>query len=103
VEVLILRNILQIAGGVIHEEPVNITVRFKASVSEFILRKEKWHPSEKRKMLSNGDVELAFTVAGVNEIKHWIYSWLPNIEVIKPAWLRQQIRKELTRSIKEHA
>jgi predicted DNA-binding transcriptional regulator YafY len=94
-----------IAGswGVIHEEPVNITVRFKANVSEFILRKEKWHPSEKRKMLSNGDVELTFTVAGVNEIKHWIYSWIPNVEVIKPAWLRQQIRKELTRSIKEHA
>jgi len=93
-----------IAGswGVIHEEPVNITVRFKASVSEFILRKEKWHPSEKRKMLSSGDVELTFTIAGVNEIKHWIYSWLPNVEVVKPAWFRQQIRNELSRSIQEH-
>jgi predicted DNA-binding transcriptional regulator YafY len=93
-----------IAGswGVIHEEPVNITVRFKANVSEFILRKEKWHPSEKRKMLSSGDVELTFTIAGVNEIKHWIYSWLPNVEVVKPAWLRQQIRDELIRSIQEH-
>ncbi|MBP1746943.1 MAG: hypothetical protein H6Q54_1558, partial [Deltaproteobacteria bacterium] len=39
----------------------------------------------------------------VNEIKHWIYSWLPNVEVVKPAWLRLQIRDELTRSIKEHS
>jgi predicted DNA-binding transcriptional regulator YafY len=89
--------------GVIHDEPVDITVRFKSDVAEFILRKEKWHPSEQRRVHSNGDVELIFTVAGVNEIKHWIYSWLPNVEVIEPAWLRKQIRKELARSVKNHA
>jgi predicted DNA-binding transcriptional regulator YafY len=88
---------------VIHEEPVNITVQFKAIVADFILRKERWHPSEQRRVLSNGDVELTFAVAGVNEIKHWIYSWLPNVEVINPPWLRQQIKKELTSSSKQHA
>jgi len=94
-----------IAGswGVIHEELVTILLRFKATVSEFILRKEKWHPSEKRKRLSSGDIELTFTVAGVNEIKRWIYSWFPNVEVIKPAWLRKQVQEELRLSIKEHS
>ncbi len=94
---------MQAAGGVIHEEPVTVLVRFKTSMSEFILRKEKWYPSEKRKKLSNGDVELSFTVAGVNEIKHWIHSWLPSVEVVKPAWLRKQVKKELSLSIKEHS
>jgi predicted DNA-binding transcriptional regulator YafY len=94
-----------IAGswGIVHEEPVDITVRFRANVAEFILRKERWHPSEKRKVLSNGDVELTYTVAGVNEIKYWIYSWLPNVEVLQPPWLREHVRKELSRSAKEHA
>lgn len=72
-------------------------------MSEFILRKEKWHPSEKRKKLSSGDIELTFTVAGVNEIKHWIYSWFPNVEVIKPAWLRKQVKEVLRLSINEHS
>jgi predicted DNA-binding transcriptional regulator YafY len=72
-------------------------------VVEFIRRKEKWHPSEQRKILPNGEIELTFTIAGVNEIKHWIYSWLPNVEVTEPAWLRKQIRKELARSVKNHA
>jgi predicted DNA-binding transcriptional regulator YafY len=98
-----LEEYIASSWGVIHEEPVTITVRFKANVAEFILRKEKWHPSEKRKVLSNGDVELTFTVAGVNEIKYWIYSWLPNVEILKPSWLRQQARKDLARSAKEHA
>lgn len=89
--------------GIVHEEPVDIVVRFRAKVAEFILRKEKWHPSEKRKVLPNGDLELTFTVAGVDEIKYWIYSWLPNAEVIQPSWLREHVRKELSRSVKEHA
>jgi predicted DNA-binding transcriptional regulator YafY len=98
-----LEEYISSSWGVIHEEPVNITVRFKADVAEFILRKEKWHPSEQRKVLPNGEIELTFTIAGVNEIKHWIYSWLPNVEVIEPYWLRKQIRKELARSVKNHA
>lgn len=89
--------------GVIHEDPVDIRVRFDASVAEFIVRKERWHPSEQRKVLPDGDIELTFTVAGVDEIKHWIYSWLPNVKVVEPLWLRQQIVEELTRSTKEHA
>jgi predicted DNA-binding transcriptional regulator YafY len=89
--------------GIVHEEPVDIVVRFRAKVAEFILRKDKWHPSEKRKVLPNGDLELTFTVAGVDEIKYWIYSWLPNAEVIEPSWLREHVRKELSRSAKEHA
>ena len=98
-----LEEYISSSWGVIHEEPVNITVRFKADVAGFILRKEKWHPSEQRKVLFNGDVELTFTVAGVNEIKHWIYSWLPNVVVTKPAWFRHQIMKELSSSSKDHA
>ena len=98
-----LEEYISSSWGIIHEEPVNITVRFKSDVVEFIRRKEKWHPSEQRKVLPNGEIELTFTIAGVNEIKHWIYSWLPNVEVIEPDWLRKQIRKELARSVKNHA
>ena len=98
-----LEEYISSSWGIIHEEPVKITVRFKSDVAEFILRKEKWHPSEQRKVLPNGGIELTFAIAGVNEIKHWIYSWLPNVEVIEPDWLRKQIRKELARSVKNHA
>jgi hypothetical protein len=58
-----------------------------------LLRKERWHPSEKREVLADGEVRLSFTVAGVEEIKRWIYSWLPNVRVIEPESLRNTIRK----------
>jgi len=80
-----------------------VTVRFKKEISDYILRKDKWHTSEKRTILPDGDVELSFTVAGVDEIKRWIYSWLPHAEVIRPRWLRKQIKKELSAAISSHS
>jgi len=88
--------------GVIDGEEVTVAVRFKPEVAEYITRKDKWHPSEVRKMLSDGGVELTFTVAGIYEIKKWIYSWIPNVEVIKPKLLRDLIKKELMQATQDH-
>ena len=97
-----LEEYLSHSWGVIDGEEVTVVVRFKPDVTDYIVRKEKWHPSEKRKILPDGGVELTFTVAGIYEIKKWIYSWLPNIEVIKPKWFRKEIHKELTQATKDH-
>jgi predicted DNA-binding transcriptional regulator YafY len=88
--------------GVIDGEEVTVAVRFKPEVAEYITRKDKWHSSEVRKMLSDGGVELTFTVAGIYEIKKWIYSWIPNVEVIKPKLLRDLIKKELMQATQDH-
>jgi hypothetical protein len=40
-------------------------------VTDYVLRK-KSHPSEQRSILPDGRVELSYTVAGIDEIKHWI-------------------------------
>jgi predicted DNA-binding transcriptional regulator YafY len=98
-----LKEHLSHSWGVIDGEEVQVTVRFNTAVSEYVVRKEKWHPSEKRRILPDGAVELTFTVAGTDEIKRWIYSWLPNVEVIEPESLRKQIQKELSESASNHA
>jgi len=98
-----LKAHLSHAWGVVDGKETNVTVRFKRDIADYIIRKEKWHPSEKRTILQNGDVELSFTVAGTDEIKRWIYSWLPNVEVIRPKSLRNQIQKELAASAALHS
>ncbi len=89
--------------GVYDEEAVKITVRFLPEVAEYILRKDSWHPSEKRRILRSGHVELSFTVAGTNEIRRWLYSWMPYVEVIKPKWFREAVKKDFSRAIKKHS
>lgn len=96
-------NHLSGSWGVYDEEAVRITVRFLPEVAEYILRKDSWHPSEKRKILQSGHVELSFTVAGINEIKGWLYSWMPYVEVIKPKWFREAVKKDFSKAIKKHS
>ncbi len=88
--------------GVIDGKSTNVAVRFSRDVAEYITRKERWHPSEERKMLPDGGVELSFTVAGTDEIKKWIYSWIPNVEVTKPRSFRKEIHRELAEATKDH-
>jgi len=97
-----LKTYLSSPWGIVDGKEARVTVRFKKEIADYILRKDKWHPSEKRIILPDGGVELSFAVAGVDEIKRWVYSWLPHAEVIKPVWLRKQIQRELSASVKDH-
>lgn len=96
-------SLLQSWGIQYDDEPVDVIVRFSEKVAEYLLRKDKWHPSEKRKVLANGDLELSFRVAGTDEIKRWIYSWMPHAVVVKPAYLKKQLNEELSQAIKKHS
>ncbi|HEX2964374.1 MAG TPA: WYL domain-containing protein, partial [Syntrophorhabdaceae bacterium] len=89
-------------GVVQGEKQTGVTVRFGPAIADYILRKERWHSSEKRKIHKDGTVELSFVVAGVNEIRRWICSWLPDVEVIEPSWLRKQLYEELSRAAEQH-
>ncbi len=97
-----LKQHLSASWGIRDDQPVEVVVRFASKIADYITRKDKWHPSEKRTILKNGDIELSFTVAGVEEIKRWLYAWLPNVQVVKPEWFREQVKKELAEATKQH-
>lgn len=96
-----LKEYLSRSWGIVDDDEVSLRVRFAPEIADYILRKV-WHPSEKKTVLGDGSVECTYTVAGIIEIKQWIYSWLPHAEVLEPAWFRDQVQKELRQSIKAH-
>jgi predicted DNA-binding transcriptional regulator YafY len=98
-----LEEYLSHTWGIIDGEKEKVVVRFRKEAADYILRRDSWHPSEKRKVLPDGGVELTFIVAGTLEVKKWIYSWLPYVEVIKPLSLRGQIQKELAQAAATHS
>ena len=71
-----------------------VVVRFDRAISRRLMRR-KWHSSQKTKIQKDGDIIMEFELAGTEEIKSWIYTWIPHCEVIKPASLRNQIKEEL--------
>jgi len=81
---------------------VEVIIRFSSEIANQILRK-KWHRFQRAEKQPNGDVILYFNVAGTDEIKHWLYSWIPHFEILSPVQLRKEVKKELLKTIKKYS
>ncbi|RMF94756.1 MAG: transcriptional regulator [Candidatus Schekmanbacteria bacterium] len=80
---------------------VEVVVRFSSEVADHILRK-RWHRFQKAEKKPNGDVILYFNVAGTEEIKRWLFSWIPHCEILSPPYLRDEVKSELKKTLKKY-
>lgn len=80
-------------------DPVTIKVRFLPEIAHKIRRKKKLHKIEHREELPDGSILVTFEVAGLKEIKRWLYTFIPHFEVIEPDELREMIRRELEKEL----
>jgi predicted DNA-binding transcriptional regulator YafY len=88
-------------GNIVDGEQVEVVLRFDAEIKPYVLRK-KWHESQKDKELNDGTIEMRFVVNGIEEIKQWIYRWLPYIEIVEPKELREEVRNELKEAVERN-
>ncbi|MCS7215978.1 MAG: WYL domain-containing protein, partial [Thermodesulfovibrio sp.] len=75
--------------------PVVVKVRFLPEIAHKIKRKKRFHKIEQREELQDGSILITFEVAGLLEIKRWLYTFIPHFEVIEPEELRDMIKREL--------
>lgn len=75
-------------------EPEEIVLRFDAEIRPYIERK-KWHPSQTTRELRDGRLELTMNINSAEGIRQWIYGWIPYVEILKPAALKNQMRDDL--------
>jgi predicted DNA-binding transcriptional regulator YafY len=79
-------------------EPAEVVLRFDAEMKPVVMRK-KWHRSETTRQLADGRLEVIFNVSSAVGIKEWIYRWIPFVEVMKPAALKEEMRVELEKAL----
>lgn len=75
-------------------EVTEVVLRFAAAVTPH-LHERHWHPSQKLEATADGGCLLRVYVAEPLEMQPWIRSWGAQVEVLAPAWLREQIAAEL--------
>lgn len=80
---------------IFQDNPVTVRVRFFSEIANKIKRKKRFHKIEKRQELEDGSILITFEVAGLQEIKSWLYGFIPYFEVIEPKELRDIMRKEI--------
>jgi proteasome accessory factor B len=80
------------------EEPMAVCLRFSLKVAAYIKERE-WHRSQEMRELPDGRVELRLVTSGRKELVRWILSWMPDVEVVAPATLRERMLEKLRAGI----
>lgn len=74
--------------GIYQEEPMNVVLEFNKSVSEDVLN-YNFHPTQKTKILDNGNIEVKFKSGGKLAICFELFKWGANVQIKKPIKLKE--------------
>lgn len=86
------------AFGLIEGEAMTMKVRFGAAIAHLI-RERIWHPSQVLEEGPDGTVDLTLEVSGEREILAWLYSYLPDVDILHPPELQRQFRAGLENAL----
>jgi predicted DNA-binding transcriptional regulator YafY len=84
------RSAFGISGG----EAQTVELVFRPAMAGYI-RERTWHESQRLVDEPDGSVRLTMDVAPGFELKAWVKGFLPDVEVVEPATLREEIAREL--------
>jgi len=87
---------------VMHDELYTVKVRISPGWARWVGEKI-WHESQKVKRNGDGSLELAFRVAGLDEIKRWVLSFGPEAQVLEPEKLKEMVRKDLSKNLAQYS
>lgn len=90
------------AFGLVREEPMTVRARFAAEVAHLVAERI-WHPSQRRDINPDGSVTLTLEAGGRTEILAWLYGFVPHVEVLEPAELREAFVAGLRAAVGRHA
>ena len=76
------------------EETQEVVLRFTPAVTAHV-EERRWHPSQTLEDLGDEGCLLRVQVAEPLEMQPWIRGWGAQVEVLEPAWLRQQVAEEM--------
>jgi len=82
------------AFGIIGGRAETIELVFAAEIAGYV-RERTWHESQTLADEPDGGVRLTLEVAPSFDLKAWIKGFLPQVEVVRPAGLKQEIAREL--------
>ncbi len=81
--------------GIYQEEPLNIVLEFDKEVKEDVLNYH-FHPTQKVKVLKNGNIEVKFTAGGTYAICQELFKWGCDVKINKPVELKNYYKRYLT-------
>jgi proteasome accessory factor B len=82
------------AFGIFGGRAETVELVFAAAIAAYV-RERNWHESQSLADEPDGGVRLTLEVAPAFDLKAWIKGFLPDVRVVRPASLRDEIAREL--------
>ena len=82
------------AFGLVSDTPMHVQVRFSAEISHTV-KNRLWMPGQKISTDPAGRVTVEFDAAGQMELVSWILSYGLHAEVLEPAELRKEVKRQV--------
>ena len=82
------------AFGIIGGRAETIELVFAAEIAGYV-RERTWHESQSLSDEPDGGVRLTLEVAPSFDLKAWIKGFLPQVEVVRPSGLKDEIAREI--------
>ena len=76
------------------EDSIEVCLKFVPEVSRWV-KEQIWHAAQEILSETDGSISLRFPVADFGEVKREILKVGANVEVLSPAGLREEIKKEI--------
>jgi predicted DNA-binding transcriptional regulator YafY len=87
-----LQGFLEDSFGIFQGPPETVKIRFSRKVAGYI-RERIWHKSQQLTDADDGAVIFTATVAGIEEISHWVLRWGAEARVLAPEALRRIVAR----------
>lgn len=84
--------------GVMRGEACNVRIRISPAWARYVAERS-WHPSQHIQQQIDGGIEIAFRVAGLEEIRQWVLSLGPEALVIEPPELKAAVAESLAEAL----
>ena len=96
----LLKNALvyEAIGPYVDTDKEEVVFQIAPEIKDTFLRK-KWVKDQKVIELENDWLEITFKVRGLKGLKFWLYRWIPYFKIISPRWLKEEMLKELKKTI----
>ncbi|RCK75355.1 MAG: CRISPR-associated helicase Cas3 [Anaerolineae bacterium] len=91
-------ELLRYAWGIWYtdEEPQEVVLKFQPRVARRV-GETRWHRTEQVSVQEDGSLLWRARIAEPIEMLPWIRGWGADVEVLQPAWLREELRREAER------
>jgi len=83
-------------------ESVDVVIRFAPQAARYV-REKHWHDTQKVEEQDDGGLILKLNTSGLGEVKRWVLQYGGDAEVIAPANLRKEFKKEIKSMMRRYS